>query len=92
MTLLWTCWRCGLTIRDEEPHTDPESGEDVHERCCVSCHPDLAPFYGITLDVSTAELEHAAAGRPGADQAPRILGHGGGLTNDQTARAQGTAT
>lgn len=92
MILTWACWRCALSIRDEDPHSDPESGEDVHERCCAACHPDLAPFYGIDLDVTTDEMRAALDGRdtPLRDDAgrPLIAGHGGGLTQDQAARAE----
>lgn len=30
------CDRCGDPIRDD-PHTDPETGGDIHERCCPVC-------------------------------------------------------
>lgn len=93
----WTCSRCGLPIvlmHHGEPHTDPATGDDVHDWCCASCHPGLAEAYGITLDATTADLEHLAAGQPDAGRfaddggRTRVLGHGGGLTSEQAARGQ----
>lgn len=74
MTAPWTCCRCGRPI-DGDPHTDPATGDDVHEACCAACHPHLAAVYEIELDVDT-------------DKRGRLLiaGHGGGLTQDQAAR------
>lgn len=32
------CIICGKWFRGE-PHTDPATGEDCHEKCCPVCHP-----------------------------------------------------
>lgn len=36
----WTCSRCHQPITDD-PHTDPNTGDDVHDQCCTRCHPAL---------------------------------------------------
>ncbi|MBU9944792.1 MAG: hypothetical protein KTQ12_09185 [Dermatophilaceae bacterium] len=43
---VYVCDRCGEQI-DGNPHTDPETGGDVHEQCCAECWPDLAEAWGI---------------------------------------------
>lgn len=95
----WTCGRCGKVIADGEPHTDPETGDDVHDACCASCHPELAARWGIDLEVSTDDLRAAAEATmtgPAADLRdaegrPLIAGHGT-LTTDQAARGEQAAT
>lgn len=86
----WTCCRCEQPI-DDDPHTDPETGGDVHEGCCASCHPNLAAAWGIDLEASTDDLRALAEsgwverlrdewGRPLIDGHP-------GPTREQSARA-----
>lgn len=93
----WTCHRCreGIwLVLDGEPHDDPEHGGAVHDRCCASCHPELAERYGIELQTTTDDLrvlaEAAADNRPARhnDGALMIAGHGGGITRDHAATAE----
>lgn len=36
------CGVCFHWFRSNEPHTDPRTGEDCHEKCCPYCHPQRA--------------------------------------------------
>jgi hypothetical protein len=44
MTADYVCGVCRLPIVDEDPHTDPATGEDVHEDCCPVCRPTVEEF------------------------------------------------
>lgn len=87
----YVCGRCDQPIVDEDPHTDPHTGDDVHDACCASCHPELAEVYGITLAVTTDDLRHQADLRAhnlrDDEGRPLIAGHGT-LTQDQIARGE----
>lgn len=37
ITLGYVCGACGEAIEGEYPHSDPETGEDLHSACCATC-------------------------------------------------------
>lgn len=91
----WVCCRCESPI-DDDPHTDPHTGEDVHAGCCAACSPEAAERYGVDVVVTTDALRDALEAVAGPtllrhdDGRLLIAGHGGGLTQDQAARAEQT--
>lgn len=38
VTMTYVCGRCDRVIDDGEPHTDPETNEDLHADCCPLCN------------------------------------------------------
>ena len=43
----YICFWCDQPIEGDDPHTDNETGEDVHEEHCTRCHPENFLFNDI---------------------------------------------
>lgn len=84
----YVCASCDDPIDDDWPHTDPVTGEDVHEACCRLCHPELAGPDAAGLP-TLADFQHSAAQRLNTPDAAdiEITGHGT-PTREQTAAAE----
>lgn len=86
----WDCYRCGGFIVcgvDEDPHSDPWTGEDVHATCCAACLPHLADRWGLTLAITTEDIVDQLVVSTALTSRPVLVGHGV-LSQAQSARGE----